>query len=455
MSNDSMSSVEVRAVSGLAGLYGLRMLGLFMVLPVMPLLMDDFAGATPIAIGFAIGIYGFTQALLQLPFGWLSDRFGRKPLIYLGLALFALGSLVAAQADTLLGVILGRALQGMGAIASVLMALLADLTRDEKRTQAMATVGISIGLAFIAAMALGPWLAGWLGLSGLFWLTAVLSCLGMLILWRWVPSPTQSRRHLDAGIDPHQLKQVITHPQLLRLDMSILILHLLLTAIFIAVPGLLLEAGWSLSQQGFIYLGSMLLGFVAMIPLIILGEKGHKMKAMLLVGFGLLALGLVVLSLSGLGLLLGLWVFFVGFNLLEASLPSLISKQAPVRSKGTAMGVYSTSQFMGAFLGGILGGWLLTTWGVEILLWSAALASLLWLVGLLGFRAPRHLSSRVFHLPATLSGAEELFALERRLQQIKGVEEVVFLVEEATGYLKLDRRQLNEDELEQLLSESR
>lgn len=454
MSKDSLSSVEFRAISGLAGLYGLRMLGLFMVLPVMPLLLDDFPGATPVAIGLAIGIYGFTQALLQLPFGWLSDRFGRKPLIYIGLLVFALGSLVAAQADTLWGIILGRALQGMGAIASVLMALLADLTRDEKRTQAMATVGISIGLAFIAAMALGPWLAGWLGLSGLFWLTALLSCLGILALWRWVPSPTQTRRHLDAGIDPQQLKQVVTHPQLLRLDMSILLLHLLLTAIFIAVPGLLVEAGWSLAQQGFIYLGSMLLGFVAMIPLIIVGEKGHKMKAMLLLGFALLALGLLTLSLGGWGLLLGLWIFFIGFNLLEASLPSLISKQAPVRSKGTAMGVYSSSQFLGAFLGGILGGWLLGQWGAAYLLWAAALASLLWSLGLLGFRAPRHLSSRVFHLPVDCREAHQLSALEKQLEQIKGVEEVVFLVEEATGYLKLDRRQLDEDELEQLLSTS-
>jgi len=454
MSSDSLSSIEVRAISGLAGLYGLRMLGLFMVLPVMPLLLDDFAGATPVAIGLAIGIYGFTQALLQLPFGWLSDRFGRKPLIYLGLLLFALGSLVAAQAESMTMLIFGRALQGMGAIASVLMALLADLTRDEKRTQAMATVGISIGLAFIAAMALGPWLAGWLGLSGLFWLTAMLSCLGMLVLWRWVPSPARVRKHLDAGIDPDQLKQVVTHPQLLRLDFSILLLHLLLTAIFIAVPGLLLEAGWSLSQHGFIYLGSMLLGFVAMIPLIILGEKGHKMKAMLLVGFALLALGLMILAQSGLGLLLGLWVFFIGFNLLEASLPSLISKQAPVQSKGTAMGVYSTSQFLGAFLGGILGGWLLSTWGAEWLLWCAALASACWLLGLLGFQPPRHLSSRVFHLPEGRRESHQLAELQQQLQQIKGIEEVVFLAEEATGYLKLDRRQLDEDELDKLLSAS-
>ncbi|WP_114418025.1 MFS transporter [Marinospirillum perlucidum] len=450
MSSNTLSSLEIRAVSGLAGLYGLRMLGLFMVLPVMPLLLVDFEGATPLAIGLAVGIYGFTQALLQLPFGWLSDRFGRKPMIYLGLLLFILGSLVAAQAESLGWVILGRALQGMGAIASVIMALLADLTRDEKRTQAMASVGISIGLAFIAAMALGPWLAGWFGLSGLFWLTAVLSLLGMLVLWRWVPSPVKLRRHLDAGIDPGQLKAVVTQPQLLRLDLSIFLLHLLLTAIFVAVPGLLQEAGWTLTEHGIIYLVSMLLGFVAMVPLIVIGEKQHKMKLLLLTGFVLLAAGLLILLLGGWLLLAGLWVFFIGFNLLEASLPSLISKQAPVVAKGTAMGVYSTSQFLGAFVGGLAGGWVLDTWGANYLLAAAALACLLWLLGLLGFQQPRHLSSRIFHLPV-VSG-EELQAFQARLEQLEGVEEVVFLAEEATGYLKLDRQKLDEDELDSLLA---
>ena len=450
MSRTSLNSMEARAVSGLAGLYGLRMLGLFMVLPVLPLLLEDFNQATPLAIGLAVGIYGFTQALLQLPFGLLSDHFGRKPLIYLGLAIFALGSLVAALADSLWLIILGRALQGMGAIASVIMALLADLTRDEKRTQAMATVGISIGLAFIAAMALGPWLAGWLGLSGIFWLTSVLSLLGMLVLWRWVPTPARARKHYDAGIDLSQLGPVASNPQLLRLDLSILLLHLVLTGIFIAVPGLLMEAGWQLVQHGWIYLTSMLLGFFAMIPLIIYGEKKRKMKTVLLLGFILLASGLFIMGWHSWGLLLGLFVFFTGFNLLEASLPSLVSKQAPVVAKGTAMGIYSTSQFLGAFLGGVLGGWLLGWLGAEGVLLGAAGLTLLWVLGLLGFRQPRHLSSRTFHLPA-LQG-QELTGFQTQLEQLEGVEEVVFLIAEGTAYLKLDRTCLDEQALEDLLS---
>lgn len=453
MARDSLTAAEFRAITGLSGLYGLRMLGLFMVLPVMPLLLQEFEGATPVAIGLAVGIYGFSQAILQLPFGWLSDRFGRKPLIYFGLVLFALGSVVAALADSLLWLILGRALQGAGAVAGVLMALLADLTRDERRTQAMATVGISIGLAFIVAMAAGPWLAGWVGLSGLFWLTALLSCLGMLVIWRWVPTPPQVRRHLDAGVDPARMLDVLRHPQLFRLNFSILVLHLLLTGIFIAVPGVLVESGWSLPQHGWIYLLTMLLGFVAMIPLIIIGEKGQKMKTMLLLAVLLLASGLLLLACEvGRYLLLpGLWIFFIGFNLLEASLPSLISKQAPVEAKGTAMGIYSTAQFIGAFLGGIIGGWVLGDWGVTGVLVGAALLCLLWLLVLLGFQQPHHLSSRV--IPLRKSSAESLQQLQDELMKVPGVVEAVFLVEEATGYLKLDRQQLDESQLDRVLAQ--
>ena len=453
MRQDSLSKIEVRAITGLAGLYGLRMLGLFMVLPVMPLLLLEYEGAEPFIIGLAIGIYGFTQALLQLPYGWLSDKFGRKPLIYTGLLIFALGSLVAAMADSMLWLLIGRAIQGSGAIASVLMALLADLTRDEKRTQAMASVGISIGLAFIVAMAAGPLLAGWVGLSGLFWLTAAFSIFGMFIVWRWVPSPQRVRKHLDAGgIDTKQLGKVLLNPQLIRLDFSILVLHLLLTGVFIAVPGLLIEAGWTLTQHGWIYLSTMLVGFGLMIPLIIIGEKGRKMKAMLLVAVSLIVVALVLMptNLGNWALLPGLLLFFTGFNLLEASLPSLISKQSPVQAKGTAMGIYSTSQFVGAFLGGVLGGFILTYWGPQELLWSAAGLCLLWLIVLLGFTQPRHLSSRIFTLPS-LSG-KELDAFKEQLAGTQGVVEVVFLEEETTGYLKLDKQELDEQALDELLA---
>lgn len=455
MGKAGLTSGEYRAISGLAGLYGLRMLGLFMVLPVMPLLLQSFPGAGAFLIGLTIGIYGLTQAVLQLPYGWLSDKYGRKPLLYLGLVIFALGSLVAAVAssyNSLAWLLVGRALQGAGAIASVLMALLADLTRDEKRTQAMATVGLSIGLAFIFAMASGPLLAGFVGLSGLFWLTAVLSLLGLGIVKFWVPNPPAVRQHLDTGVNKRYLTQVLTDSQLLRLDFSILVLHLLLTGVFIAVPSLLVEAGWQLPQHGLIYLGSMLLGFMLMVPLIIVGEKGRKMKAMLLVGVALITLALLLLAVkqTSWALLLGLLVFFIGFNLLEASLPSLISKQAPVEAKGTAMGIYSASQFVGAFLGGVLGGLMLNYFGVQELFLAAVALGCIWLLLLWGMQQPRHLSSRVFTLPSLPPA--QLQEFKQQLLDLTGVVEVVFLEQEATGYLKLDKQELDTAALEKALT---
>ena len=350
---------ERRAISGLAGLYASRMLGLFMVLPVLALYADTLEGSTPLLVGVALGIYGLTQATLQIPFGLLSDRIGRKRVIAMGLLIFALGSVVAALSDTIIGVIAGRALQGGGAVAAAIMALLADQTREEIRTAAMATIGLSIGVSFAIAMVLGPWLAAWAGLAGVFWFTSLLTLVGLLVLWRWVPAAPRRRRHRDVGMDRQQFKSVITRPDLWRLDVSIFALHLVLMAIFVAVPFRLLNAGVAIEYHGLAYLGIMALSFVAMVPLIIVAEKQQRMRLMCLA-----AIGAIVLSLAGLGLPLSpsywlfvwLFVFFTGFNLLEATLPSMLSKLAPAGAKGTAMGVYSTSQFLGAFLGGTLGG---------------------------------------------------------------------------------------------------
>lgn len=447
-----LNTNEKRAISGLASLYGLRMLGLFMVLPVMPIFLRDYPGAAPLLIGLTIGIYGLTQAVLQIPFGWLSDKFGRKPLIYFGLAIFALGSCVAALADSIYIMLLGRALQGAGAIASVLMALLADLTRDEKRTQAMASVGISIGMAFIVAMTAGPLLAGFIGLAGLFWLTAIFSVLGILVVKFYVPNPAKQSQHLDAGINKSQLAGVLLNPQLLRLDFSILILHLILTAMFVALPQVLLNFGFGLTSHSFIYLATMLGGFVLMIPLIIIGETKGKMKNMLLISISLLIAGLslVAANLASWVLIAALLVFFIGFNLLEASLPSLISKQAPVVAKGTAMGVYSTSQFLGAFLGGFLAGSLLTFFSANLLFLALAGLAFIWLLVILGYQQPAILSTQVFTLG--LSKEDETNQLTAELRQLAGVAEVALQLEEARGYLKIDRSLINQEDLNQLLA---
>ncbi|SFU91812.1 MFS transporter [Halomonas korlensis] len=444
---------ERRAITGLAGLYATRMLGLFMVLPVLALYADDLAGATPLLVGLALGVYGLTQAILQIPFGLLSDRLGRKPVIAAGLVLFLIGSIVAAGADTIGGVILGRCLQGSGAVAAAIMALLADQTREQVRTAAMATIGLSIGAAFAVAMVLGPWLAAGFGLGGVFWFTAGLAMLGLVVLWKLVPPAPRRVRHRDVGLDREQLRSILKRSDLWRIDLSIFSLHLILMAIFVAVPFRLIEAGVVVERHGLTYLGVMALAFLAMVPLVIVAEKWRHMKAMCL-----LAIGAITLSLVGLaGLASGWWglvgwmlLFFTGFNLLEATLPSMLSKLAPAGAKGTAMGIYSTSQFLGAFLGGLLGGLLAQQLGLSAVFAGCALLGLAWLALMVGMSAPPHLASEVVALDADTPEVA-LDALMARFAEVAGVEDVLVVPEERLAYLKVDRQRLDEQALAQLI----
>jgi len=443
---------ERRAISGLAGLYASRMLGLFMVLPVLALYADTLTGATPLLVGVALGIYGLTQATLQIPFGLLSDRIGRKRVIAMGLLIFAFGSVVAAMADSIGGVILGRALQGGGAVAAAIMALLADQTREQVRTAAMATIGLSIGVSFAIAMVLGPWLASWAGLSGVFWFTALLTLVGLLVLWRWVPPAPRRLRHRDVGLDRKQFKSVITRPDLWRLDLSIFALHLVLMAIFVAIPFRLLNAGVAVEYHGLAYLGIMALSFVAMVPLVIIAEKRQRMRLMCLLAIGAIAASLASLGLSlsqGHWLFVWLFVFFTGFNLLEATLPSMLSKLAPAGAKGTAMGVYSTSQFLGAFLGGTLGGLLANTWGLNAVFIGCAVLALAWWVAMWRMPSPPPLSSKVVALHDTQPDAINL--LMEHLADVVGVEDVMVVPEERLMYLKVNRKELDQAALAKLI----
>ena len=443
---------ERRAISGLAGLYASRMLGLFMVLPVLALYADTLAGATPLLVGVALGIYGLTQATLQIPFGLLSDRIGRKRVIAMGLLIFAFGSVVAAMADSIGGVILGRALGGGGAVAAAIMALLADQTREQVRTAAMATIGLSIGVSFAIAMVLGPWLASWAGLSGVFWFTALLTLVGLLVLWRWVPPAPRRLRHRDVGLDRKQFKSVITRPDLWRLDLSIFALHLVLMAIFVAIPFRLLNAGVAVEYHGLAYLGIMALSFVAMVPLVIIAEKRQRMRLMCLLAIGAIAASLASLGLSlsqGHWLFVWLFVFFTGFNLLEATLPSMLSKLAPAGAKGTAMGVYSTSQFLGAFLGGTLGGLLANTWGLNAVFIGCAVLALAWWVAMWRMPSPPPLSSEVVALHDTQPDAINL--LMEHLADVVGVEDVMVVPEERLMYLKVNRKELDQAALAKLI----
>jgi len=454
--SSSLLHTERRAIFGLASLYATRMLGLFMVLPVLALYADDLDGATPLLVGMALGGYGVTQAILQIPFGLLSDRFGRKLIISIGLLLFLLGSVVAAQATSIGWVIAGRCLQGSGAVAGAIMALLADQTREEVRTAAMATIGLSIGIAFGVAMVVGPLVADPFGLAGVFWFTAVLAAVGLLVLWRLVPRAPRLVSHRDVGLDRTQLRGMLARRDLLRLDFSIFALHAILTACFVAVPFRLEALGIAPAHHGWVYLPIMALAFVAMVPLVIVAEKYRKMKPIFIGAVAWLTLclaGLVEFSDGRWALFSLLWGFFVAFNLLEATLPSMISKLAPAGAKGTAMGVYSTSQFLGAFLGGTAGGFLSQHFGLDAVFLGATLLGAVWLAIVWKMPAPRHLSSEIVALDEHSMGTMD--TLMERFAAVAGVEDVMVVPDERVAYLKVDRQRLDAEALERVLGSQR
>ncbi len=453
--SERMSGSETRAASGLALVFAFRMLGMFMVLPVLATYGMDLAGATPALIGLAIGAYGLTQAVLQIPFGVISDRIGRRPVIYAGLVIFALGSVLAAQADSIWGVIAGRILQGAGAISAAVMALLSDLTREQHRTKAMAMIGMSIGLSFAVAMVVGPLLTRAFGLSGLFLATAGLALLGIVLVAFWVPTSTVTLQHRESGVARQAMGATLRHPDLLRLDFGIFVLHAILMASFVALPLALVErAGLPKEQHWWVYLTALLISFVGMIPFIIYGEKKRKMKRVLLGAVATLMLTELFFWEFGntlRELVTGTVVFFIAFNLLEASLPSLISKVSPAGGKGTAMGVYSTSQFLGAAMGGILGGWLFQHGGLNVVFLGCAALCGLWLAIAVTMREPPYVTS--LRLPLSSQAMAEA-GLSERLKAVPGVTDAVVVAEEAAIYIKLDTEILDRTSLEHLINQA-
>jgi MFS family permease len=440
---------ERRAVFSLAGIYALRMMGLFMILPVFALYAETLEGYQPALIGVAIGIYGLTQALLQIPFGIASDRFGRKRVITLGLVIFALGSVVAASADSMAGVILGRALQGAGAIAAAVMALTADLTREEKRLAAMAFIGITIGISFAVSLIAGPLLNQWIGVDGIFWLTAVLAVGAIVVLNVVVPTPVRSRLHRDAMTVPAQITQVLRDGQLLRLDAGIFILHMILTATFVAMPlALRDQAGLAAEHHWYVYLPVMLLGMALMVPFVVVAEKKRRMKPVF--GAAVVLLGIAEAAFFGFyqslpALILGLFIFFTAFNVLEATLPSLVAKTVSPDSKGTAMGVYSTAQFLGAFAGGVSGGWMYSTFGMPGVFGLGVALAATWFVLVSGMQNPRYLSSHLLRVGRV--SEERARALVGELTLVAGVAEAVVIPEDGMAYLKVDLQALDREAL--------
>lgn len=357
-----ITMAELRATFALSAILSTRLLGLFMILPVFSLYANKLNGNTPLLLGIALGIYGLFQALFQMPFGILSDKIGRKPVITAGLLIFAVGSIIAAMSKSIHGVIIGRALQGAGAIGSTITAYIADLTRVEHRTKAMAILGMTIGLSFTAAMVLGPIINAWVQITGIFWFTAALALCSILLLWTGVPTTISHVATLSAEPKPKLFKAVLFDPDLLRLDFGVFILHSILTASFIAIPLLLQSLQSSPAQaQWHIYLITLILSFIIMMPLIIVAEKRKKLKLALVGSILLIILAETLLfkfPFSLLNIAGSLVIFFTAFNVLEASLPSLIAKIAPSNTRGTAMGIFSSSQYFGIFIGGAVGGWI-------------------------------------------------------------------------------------------------
>ncbi|AAU91262.1 MFS transporter [Methylococcus capsulatus] len=451
-----MTRTEIRAATSLAAIYMFRMLGLFMILPVFSIYARDLPGATPVLIGLAISAYGLTQAVFQIPFGIWSDRFGRKPLIVIGLLMFAGGSVMAAVADSIYGIVAGRALQGAGAVAGVIMALAADLTQEEHRTKAMALIGVSIGISFAFSMVAGPVLSGWIGVRGIFWSVAGLALLGIAVLYSVVPTPQRVRFHRDTEAQPARFSSVLTNPELVRLDFGIFALHAILTATFVVLPLILRdELRMDTPEHWKIYLPVFVLSMISMVPFVIVAEKKRQMKPVFLSFILLTAAVDVILAgftptTLGIGLLL--YLFFTAFNLLEATLPSMVSKVAPADLKGTAMGVYSTTQFLGAFVGGAGAGWIQGHHGIPAVFLFCAGIALLWLAVAFGMQKPRHLSSLMVNLgEISASAAADLSA---RLRGVPGIADAVVVPDEGVAYLKVERERLDRSRLEALLNET-
>ncbi|WP_440992966.1 MFS transporter [Cysteiniphilum litorale] len=444
---------EKKSTLSIASIYAFRMLGLFIILPIFSLYADKIIDATPTLIGVALGIYGLTQALLQIVLGVLSDKYGRKPVILFGLIVFIIGSIVAAMSHTIYGIIIGRALQGAGAIGSTLTALVADTTKEENRMKAMSVIGMTIGLSFIGAMVIGPILNTWIGLSGIFWLTAILGAIGIVILIYGVPTPTKIIFHKGSETTPSQIKSVLKKPELLRLNYGIFSLHAMLTALFLAIPVILIDyIGVNVDKQWIIYLPVLFISFFLMVPFIIIAETKNLMKPVFIGAIIILTAmqfllyefdhHVIVMSLL-------LVLYFASFTLLEAALPSLISKMAPISSKGTAMGVYSSAQFLGIFFGGVLGGVIMHHFGIQGIFIFNGLLGVLWIVIAITMQKPKQLSSKLYSL--NKAKHMDAKALQQSILNLPGVEEAMVCLDEGAAYLKVDKKIFDEVTLKSVL----
>ena len=446
-----MSPLELRAGISLAGVYGLRMLGLFIILPVFAVHAAQIRGGDNLTlVGIALGAYGLAQGILQIPFGMASDRWGRKPVLYAGLLIFAAGSFLGVAADDIWTAIAARTLQGAGAISSVAMALAADLTREQHRTKIMAMIGSTIGLMFAVSLVGAPLLYRWIGMGGLFGLTGLLTLAAVWVVKSQVPDPP-ARTH-PAG-KPADVLAAILDAELLRLNLGIFVLHIVLYAMFVVVPLLLVHDGLPLPEHWKLYLPVVLLSFVVMVPAILYADR--RPKPVLLGAIGILLavealFGVVETSIGALAaLMLG---FFVAFNVLEAMLPSLVSRIAPAQGRGVAIGVYNTTQTLGVFFGGLLGGWVAAHHGsTRVFAVCAALAAL-WLVVAAWTRPIRRAVNELSSLTLSIASGVNLEGLGESLARVRGVREAEVLVHERLARIKVVPGQWDESRVRKLVT---
>lgn len=444
-----MNKSEVRTIASIGLLYVVRMLGLFMVLPVLPLVSHkQLSHITPFLVGVAIGAYGLSQAILQVPLGLLSDRVGRKPVIYGGLAMFVIGSLVAGFSPSIYGVIVGRFLQGCGAIASTLLALMSDVTRVEHRTKAMAGIGISIGVSFGIALVVGPFVYHFGGISAVFLVTAAGGIIGIIVVATLVPTPTVHSHNPQSEVSLNLISGVLGNNSLRRTQVGVFMLQYMLMSSFIAFPLAMRATGQiSDSEHYVVYFWLVLITFIVMGPFMHLSDRPKYTKPMMSSMIGLFLVSMLLLAvLHGFyEVLFGMVVFFMAFNLLEVIMPALVSKVAGAAERGTAMGVYSTCQFTGSFIGGTIGGLIVSRWGISALMYVNAVLCVLWLLYALGLQRPGNYRT----VACRLSGTEQLSTSQQidALLSVEGVLDVALMKEEQIAYLKVDSDDYDADAL--------